>query len=290
MGAEEALFVTLMVLVNPGDEILIPDPGFPAYASIVRMAGGEPRTYSLCAENNFSLRCEDVKKNLSKKTKAIIINSPNNPTGSIYSSEELKMLARLCEEHQVLPISDEVYSEIYFEERPDSIARYLQDFVVINSLSKTFCMTGWRLGWCLAPKEMIKDILSIHQLSVMCAPAISQHAAIFALKGLAEKERLENKEELKRRRDIIVRCLDRYTDLKYFKPSGTFYIYVDISKKMSKYGNSLEIALGLLAKEKVVTIPGKAFGEGGEGYLRLTFAAPQEQIEEGVRRIGRFLS
>lgn len=290
VGAEEALFATLMVLVNPGDEILVPDPGYPAYASIVRMAGGKPRTYPLWPENNFALSSEDVKKNITGKTKAIIINSPNNLSGAVYSSQELKILARFCEGSQILPISDEVYREIYFGEKPDSIANYLPNFVVVNSLSKTFSMTGWRLGWCLAPRELIKHILSIHQLSVMCAPAISQHAAIFALKGFAEREKLENRKELAKRRNVAMRCLDKYTDLEYLKPSGTFYIFVDITKKMAKYGNSLEIALNLLSKEKVVTIPGVAFGEKGEGYLRLTFSAPPEQLEEGIQRIGHFLS
>jgi aspartate/methionine/tyrosine aminotransferase len=288
VGAEEALFGLLMVLVNPGDEILVPDPGYPAYPSIVKMAGGTPTAYSLYPEDNFALRSEEVKKNVTAKTKVIIINSPNNPTGAVYSREELKSLARLLDEKGVLVISDEVYRDIYYEDEPDSIARYVQSFVVINSVSKSFSMTGWRLGWCIAPPELAKLFASFHQLAVTCAPSISQHAAVFALKGLAEAEKRQNLEELRRRRELALRCLERYTDLRCLKPAGAFYIFVDISRKISRYGNSLEAAMNLLSKEKVVVIPGTAFGQRGEGYLRLSFAASAEHIDEGLRRIGRF--
>lgn len=288
VGAEEALFATLMVLVDSGDEILVPDPGFPAYPSIVKMAGGIPKTYSLYAENNFALKCEDVRKRISHRTKAIIINSPNNPSGAVYSREEMKSLARLLDERGILAISDEVYRDIYYEQEPDSIAHYVQNFVVISSVSKSFCMTGWRLGWCIATPELIKLIVNFHQLAVTCAPAISQHAAIFALKGLAEAEKRQNLEELRKRRELAMHCLGRYTDLRYIKPEGAFYIFLDISSKTPRYGNSLDACMALLSKEKVVTIPGKAFGQRGEGYLRLSFAPPPEHIEEGIRRIGRF--
>ncbi|MGB8952463.1 MAG: aminotransferase class I/II-fold pyridoxal phosphate-dependent enzyme [Candidatus Aminicenantales bacterium] len=290
VGAEEALFATLMVLVDSGDEVLIPDPGFPAYASIVRIAGGQPKTYPLYREYNFSLRAEDVERSLTAKTKAVIVNSPNNPSGAVYAGEELRRLARICEERRVLVISDEVYRNIFFEEEPDSVARYTRNFVVINSLSKSFSMTGWRLGWCIVPLELIKGIAGFHQLSVTCAPTISQHAAVFALKGFAEKERLENREKLRRRRELAMTALAANTDLSFARPAGTFYIYVDISKKMAKYGKSMEISLSLISKAKVVTIPGSAFGERGEGYFRISYAADPEQIEEGIRRIGRHLS
>ena len=288
VGAEEALFSALMVIINSGDEVLIPDPGFPAYESIIKIAGGISRKYLLYRENNFSLKHEDVKKIITKKTKVIILNSPNNPTGAIYTSEELMKLAELLEQRSIIAVSDEVYRDIYFEERPDSIANYIHDCVVINSLSKSFSMTGWRLGWCIAPLELIKPLVNFHQLAVTCAPTISQQAALFALKGFAGDEKLQNIEELKRRRTFAMSCVEKYTDLKYVKPSGTFYMLVDVLSKISKYGNSLEISLNLLSREKVVTIPGLAFGKGGEGYLRISFASSPEQIEEGIRRIGHF--
>lgn len=288
VGAEEALFSTLMVIINSGDEVLIPDPGCPAYQSIVKIAGGVPKNYPLYRENNFSLKYEDVKNNFTSKTKAIILNSPNNPTGAIYSSDELIKLAESLKQSNVIVISDEVYRDIYFEEWPDSIANYIHNCVVINSLSKSFSMTGWRLGWCIAPIELGKLLVNFHQMAVTCAPVISQQVALSALKGFAEKEKLNNVEELQRRRDLAMRCIEKYTDLKFIKPLGTFYIFVDVSSKMSTYGNSLEISLKLLSKEKVVTIPGLAFGKGGEGYLRISFAPSQEKIEEGIRKIGHF--
>jgi aspartate/methionine/tyrosine aminotransferase len=290
VGAEEALFGLLMVLVNPGDEILLPDPGYPAYPSIVRMAGGVPRVYSLSPEDNFALKCEEVEKNITPRTKAIIINSPNNPSGAIYSREELTSLARILDQRGVLAISDEVYRDIYYGTEPDSIAHHVQNYVVINSISKSFSMTGWRLGWCIAPPELTKLFASFHQLAVTCGPSISQHAAIFALKGLAEAEKRQNLEELRRRRELAMRCLEKCTSLRYSKPAGAFYIFVDISSHLSRFRNSLEACLHLLSKENVVTIPGTAFGQRGEGYLRLSFAALPEHIEEGIRRIGRFFS
>ena len=288
VGAEEAIFATLMVLVNPGDEVLVPDPGYPAYPLIVKMAGGVPKTYPLHPENHFDLKCEDIERRISEKTKAIIINSPNNPSGAIYSREEMMSLARLLKERKAMAISDEVYRDIYFEEEPDSIARHVKNFVVINSLSKSFSMTGWRLGWCIAPPALIKLIATFHQLAVACAPAISQRAAIFALKGNAEEERLQNREELRKRRELAISCLEKHTDLSYIKPAGAFYIFTNIANKIAKYGSSLDISMNLLSKEKVVTIPGIAFGQRGEGFLRISFSPPPEQIEEAIRRIGHF--
>lgn len=287
-GAEQALFSVLLVLINPGDEVLIPDPGFPAYESLSKIAGGVPKNYPLYAENHFSLRYEDIKKNISDKTKVIILNSPNNPTGAVYSNKELMKLAELLEQPGILAISDEVYRDIYFEEHPDSIAHYTPFCIVINSLSKSFSMTGWRLGWCIAPPNLINPLYSLNQLTIICAPTISQQVALLALKGFADEEKMKNIEELHRRRNLAMNCVEKYTDLKCIKPSGTFYMFLDISSKMPKYGNSLEVSLALLSKEKVVTIPGIAFGKRGEGYLRISFAAPQEKIKEGIRRIGRF--
>jgi len=285
-GAEEALFSAVMIIINSGDEVLIPNPGFPAYESIVKIAGGVPKDYPLHRENNFSVKYEDIESNITDKTKAIILNSPNNPTGAIYSSEELMKLAKLIEQRSIIAISDEVYREIYFEKRPDSIAHYSQNCVVIDSISKSFSMTGWRLGWCIAPLELSKAFTNFHQLAVTCAPTISQQAAIFALKGFAEEEKSRYIEELQKRRAFAMSCVEKYTDLKCVKPLGAFYLFVDIANKMSTHGNSLDISLNLLSKEKVVTIPGLAFGTGGEGYLRISFAPSPEEIEEGIKRIG----
>ncbi|MBS3819545.1 pyridoxal phosphate-dependent aminotransferase [bacterium] len=288
VGAEEALFSILMVTLDPGDEVLIPDPGFPAYESLVKIAGGTPRKYPLRRENNFSLTHEDIVKAVTPETKVVLINSPNNPTAAVYSQQELKKLAGFMEDQDVWVISDEVYRELYYEEKPASVAPYLSRCVVINSLSKTFSMTGWRLGWCIGPSDLIQLMVKFNQLAVICAPVVSQKAGIFALKGLADKEKEENLKELHRRRETALRCMDEWTDLDYITPRGTFYLFVDVRDRMEKYGGSLDMCLKLLSEEKLVTIPGVAFGRGGEGYLRLSFAAPPPSIEEGIRRLSRF--
>lgn len=288
VGSEEALFVALLVVVDPGDEVLVPDPGFPTYPSVTKIMGGTPIKYLLHTDNNFLLRTEEIEDLISEKTKAIILNSPNNPSGAVYSRVELEKLARILMEKNIVAISDEVYRDIYFDEWPDSLANHMSTCVVLNSLSKSHSMTGWRLGWCIFPPELSNPFIDAHQMVVMCAPMLSQRIALFALRGVADREKAQNIEELRRRRDLAMRCIDKYTNLKYIKPSGAFYILVDVSDKAAHYGTSLEISLSLLKKEKVVTIPGIAFGKGGEGFLRISFAATPEKIEEGIRRIGRY--
>ncbi len=292
VGAQEAILAVLMITVDRGDEVLVPDPGFPAYASLVRLAGGEPKAYPLQAENGFRLRAEDVLSALTPQTKAVVLNSPHNPTGAVAGESELRALADGLKDASVLTISDEVYREISFGAPPASIASvagFGGRCAVVDSFSKSFCMTGWRIGWCAVPAELAKPLASFHQLAVTCVPAISQRAAIHALKGAADEERRRNLDTLRARRDLAVRCLKEFADLEPLLPEGAFYMFVNVAAKRARPGGSLEFALDLLAKEKVVTIPGIAFGERGEGWLRLSFAAEPEAIEEGIRRIGRFL-
>ena len=292
VGAQEALLAVLMITVDRGDEVLVPDPGFPAYSSLVRLAGGEPKAYPLRAECGFRLRAEDVLSGLTARTKAVVLNSPHNPTGSVAGESELRVLADGLKEASVLTISDEVYREIAFGSPPASIAAvagFGGRCAVVDSFSKSYCMPGWRVGWCAVPAELAKPLASFHQLAVTCVPAVSQRAAIQALKGAAAEERRRNLDALRARRDLAVRCLNEYTDLEPLLPEGAFYIFAKVAAKQARPGGSLELALDLLAKEKVVTIPGIAFGERGEGWLRLSFAAEPEAIEEGIKRIGRFL-
>lgn len=288
VGAEEALLDTLMVLVEAGDEVLIPDPGYPAYPSLVRLAGGEAKTYPLLPEDGFGLRADTVLNLITEKTKAIIINSPNNPTGAVLPPRELEALARGLKSLPLTVISDEVYQDIVFEGPSASIAAWADPCVVVNSLSKSFSMPGWRIGWCVAPPDIAKAIRTFHQLAVMCAPSLSQYAAIHALRGFADEEKRMNVEKLRRRRDFAMACIDRYAGLPYVAPAGTFYLFLDISSRMAKAGNSLDVALKLLAEEKVVTIPGSAFGRLGERYLRLSFGPAEDLLEEGIKRIGRY--
>ena len=288
IGAEEALFALLMILVNSGDEVLVPDPGFPTYPIIVRMAGGTPVGYTLSPANRFALDVEEVSRRITPRTRLLVLNSPSNPTGAVCSEEELKALAALCGRHGLTVLSDEVYREIIYEGRAESMARYYERTIVVNSLSKMYSMTGWRLGWCVAPPELIRTVIIFNQLAISCPPTICQRAAILALQGCADREKAQNLEELRRRRDLAAQCLERYTNFKGEKPAGTFYLFTDISAKLSSSRTSLDAALELIDKEKVVAIPGVAFGRAAENFLRLSFAATPENIEEGIRRIGRF--
>jgi aspartate/methionine/tyrosine aminotransferase len=288
VGAEEALLDVLMVLVGAGDEVLIPDPGFPAYPSLVRLAGGEPITYPLLPEDDFAFRAERVTGLITGKTKAVIINSPNNPTGSVHSSKQLETLARGVQALPLTVISDEVYRDIVFGEPAVSLAALADRCVTINSLSKSHSMAGWRIGWCVAPPDIAKAVRTFHQLAVMCVPSLSQYAAIHALRGFADQELRANLEELRKRRDFAMACVDRYTGFPYVAPAGTFYLFVDVSSRLAKFANSLDAALKLLAEEKVVTIPGSAFGQIGERHLRISFAPEPDALEEGIRRMGRF--
>jgi aspartate aminotransferase len=288
IGAEEAIFALLMILVGPGDEVLVPDPGFPAYPTIVRMAGGTPVPYPLSPERAYSLDLSEVAGRVTAKTRIMIVNSPNNPTGAVHSEEEIQALAALCRRHDLTVLSDEVYREILFEGRAESLSHYYEGTVVIDSLSKTYSMTGWRLGWCVAPPELTRMVVTFNQLAISCPPAICQQAAILALQGIADEDKRRNVEELKRRRDLAVGALRRHTDLKFAVPRGAFYIYADISSKMAPGARSLDVAYDLIDKAKVVTIPGEAFGRSAPGFLRISFAAQEADIEEGIRRIGLF--
>jgi len=288
-GSEEALFLSLAVLVDPGDEVLVPDPGFPAYPKIVRLWGGVPVFYPLDRNDRFALRSRWVESLLTEKTKAVILNSPNNPTGAVYAGEETGRLAQVLAERGIVPISDEVYREIYYgETRPESIRTRLPEAIVVDSLSKSCAMTGWRLGWCVVPPQLAKPVVGIHQMAVTCASVPAQRAAILVFDGAADEERGKNLVELRRRRDAAVRCLKNDLGLPFAEPEGAFYIFVDVSSWREDRGTSLEIASALAARSKVITIPGIAFGAGGEGFLRLSFAGAPEDFAEGVRRIASF--
>jgi len=288
-GSEEALFLSLAVLVDPGDEVLVPNPGFPAYSSIVRLWGGVPVPYRLEAAEGFAMKSRGVEPLLTKKTKAVILNSPNNPTGAVYAGEELERLAGILAERGIVPISDEVYRDIFYgAARPASIRTWLPETIVVDSLSKSFAMTGWRLGWCVVPPQLSKPIVGVHQMAVTCASVPAQRAALLVFDGAADEERRENLAEMRRRRDLALLSLKADLGLPFAEPSGAFYIFVDISSRKADLGKSLDIASALASRAKVITIPGIAFGAGGEGFLRLSFAGAPEDFAEGVRRIASF--
>ncbi len=282
-GSQEALFVALMALVNPGDEVLCPDPGFVAYPTLVRMAGGTPIFYKLPAKYKFQLSVEDFKRKISGKTRAVIVNSPSNPAGSVLPPIDLACMAKLLSGSEIIAIADEIYQEIYFDRRPSSIEAFYPRTLHISGLSKSHAMTGWRLGWIYGDPGIVRHLTVLHQYATTCASTISQRAALaaFTEAGRAAAENL--RAELRARRDFFVEQID--TQLAEFKlnrmiPDGAFYLMLDVSP----FGKSFEVAERLL-NHKVITIPGAAFGEEAEGWLRLSFATDFETIREGVRRI-----
>jgi aspartate/methionine/tyrosine aminotransferase len=289
-GSQEALFVLLLTLLDPGDEVLLPDPGFPAYAAIARVAGGAAVSYPLRFDDGFHLDPADLLGRLSPRTRAIVLNTPNNPAGAVYGAASLAALAAGLEGSGIPVLADECYRALTYGPAPLSFLRYYPDAIAVGSLSKSHALTGWRLGWMIVPDRLVGRFAGVHQLAVTCAPVVSQRAAIFALQGGAEEECAANLAELARRRDLALAALRDCTGLPCHEPEGAFYLFARAERECARAGGSLALALRLLEEEKVVLTPGAAFGPGGEGYLRISFAAAPETITTGLERLGRFLA
>ncbi len=281
-GSQEAMYLALMTLVETGDEVLIPDPGFVAYPTITRMAGGTPTFYRLPADKDFSFDLDDFKAQLTSRTKVVVCTSPSNPTGRTLSRDELRTMARAIDDSgcEAVVISDEIYLDLYYGgERPGSISEYYPRTVVISGLSKSTCMTGWRLGWILGEESIIRACHLLHGYVTTCASTISQKAALIAWSDEAVAARRGIRETFHSRRDHLLASL-RDIGLRCITPDGAFYTMVDIAQ----YGSSMEVAEALL-EAGVVTIPGNAFGRESEGFLRASFCADLPVLTEGVRRI-----
>jgi aspartate aminotransferase len=281
-GSQEAMYLALMTLVEAGDEVLIPNPGFVAYPTITCMAGGSPAFYQLPASNDFSFDLDDFKQQLSSKTKVVVCTSPSNPTGRTLTSDELRALAQAVEasDSNAVIISDEIYRDLYYSgERPGSISEFYPRTVVISGLSKSTCMTGWRLGWILGDEAVIRAAHLLHGYVTTCASTISQKAALAAWSDEAVAARKQIRDIFHRRRDHLLALL-RNAGLRCVTPDGAFYTMVDIHA----YGSSLEVAETFLGAG-VVTVPGNAFGSEGEGFLRVSFCADLPVLTEGVERM-----
>jgi aspartate/methionine/tyrosine aminotransferase len=281
-GSQEALYLVLMTLVEEGDEVLIPDPGFVAYPTIVRMAGGVPKFYRLPAARSFSFDAEEFRRGLSPRTKAVVCISPSNPTGRVLVREELAALASALEGTGVYVISDEIYRELYFTpERPASVSEFYKErAVVIGGLSKSMSMTGWRLGWMCGDADVIRSALVLHGYTTTCASTVSQKAALAAWTEEAARARERHRQIFRERRDHLLNLLSTELRLRAVRPDGAFYAMVDVGS----YGDSVGVAERLL-EHGVITVPGAAFGAEGEGYLRVSFCADLPVISEGVRRM-----
>lgn len=285
-GSQEAMYLAVMTLVEAGDEVLIPNPGFVAYPTITRMAGGSPTYYQLPASSDFSFDLDDFKLQLNSKTKVVVCTSPSNPTGRTLTSEELRSMAQAVEQSgsDAFIISDEIYRDLYYTgERPGSISEFYPRTIVLSGLSKSTCMTGWRLGWILGDQEVIRAAHLLHGYVTTCASTISQKAALAAWSDEAAEARKKIRLTFHERRDHLLTLL-RGVGLRCVTPDGAFYTMVDISD----YGSSMAVAEAIL-EGGVVTVPGNAFGSRGEGFLRVSFCADLPVLTEGVKRVGTTL-
>src|SRR6266850_8178715 len=263
-GSQEAMYLALMTLVEAGDEVLIPNPGFVAYPTITRMAGGDPTFYQLPAARDFSFDLDDFKRQISSKTKVVVCTSPSNPTGRTLTSDELRGMAQAVEESGsgAFIISDEIYRDLHYTaERPGSISEFYPRTVLISGLSKSTCMTGWRLGWILGDEAVIRAAHLLHGYVTTCASTISQKAALVAWSDEGTQARAQHRATFRRRRDHLLALL-RSVGLRCITPDGAFYTMVDVSR----YGSSVEVAEAML-EAGVVTVPGSAFGRESEGFL-----------------------
>ena len=282
-GSQEAMYLALMTLLEAGDEVLIPNPGFVAYPTITRMAGGLPTFYRLPASRDFSFDLDDFKRQISSKTKVVVCTSPSNPTGRTLTSEEMNGMVQAVEESGsgAFIISDEIYRELYYTgERPVSISEFYPRTVLISGLSKSMSMTGWRLGWILGDEAVIRAAHLLHGYVTTCASTISQKAALAAWSNEATEARKETRDIFRGRRDHLLALIRGECGLRCVTPDGAFYTMVDVSD----YGSSVEVAEAML-ESGVVTVPGNAFGSEGEGFLRVSFCADLPVLAEGVKRM-----
>jgi len=284
-GSQEALYIALMSLVDVGDEVLIPDPGFVAYPTIVRMAGGQPVFYRMPAARDFAFDVDDFKQQLSPRTKVVVCISPSNPTGRTLSEDELSSMANALEGTGILVLSDEIYRELYYTEtKPASIADYYPQTIIISGLSKSLSMAGWRIGWLFAEDSAVRGALILHGYVTTCASTVSQKAALAAWTNEAEEARRAARLTFRERRDHLMKLLAEEAGLEAVRPDGAFYVMV----KTGGIASSMEVAEAALSKG-VITVPGSAFGGEGEGFLRLSFCANHAVLAEGVRRLSSAL-
>jgi aspartate/methionine/tyrosine aminotransferase len=284
-GSQEALYLALLTLVDDGDEVLLPNPGFVAYPTIVRMAGGTSRFYRMPREHGFAFDADEFRRALTPRTKVVVCISPSNPTGRTLTNENLAAISDALRDHDSYLISDEIYRDLYYTpERPGSLSSFHERTIVISGLSKSMSMTGWRLGWVCGAEELIKAMLVLHGYVTTCASTVSQKASLAAWSNEAEEARAGFREKFRARRDHLLGLIDSELGLKAVTPEGAFYTMLDVNQ----FGSSMTVAEALL-EEKVITVPGAAFGSEGEGFLRVSFCAELEMLEEGVRRIKKAL-
>ncbi|MCD8164248.1 MAG: aminotransferase class I/II-fold pyridoxal phosphate-dependent enzyme [Synergistaceae bacterium] len=287
VGGSEAIDIALRAILNPGDEVIYPEPCFVSYEPCVLLSDGVPVPIELTAETEFRLQPEQLEAAITPKTKALLISYPNNPTGAIMEREDLEKLVPIIVKHDLLVISDEIYSELSYRDRHVSIASLpgmLERTIVINGFSKSYAMTGWRLGFACGPAGIIEYMLKVHQFVIMSAPTMSQYAAISALKN-GDNDICTMVESYNQRRRFLMEAF-REMRLPCFEPFGAFYVFPDISE----FGmDSEEFCTKLLESENVAVVPGSAFGACGDKYVRISYAYSIEELKEAMARIARFI-
>ena len=288
VGGSEAIDIALRAMLDPGDEVLIPQPSYVSYEPCTILADGVPVIIELKEENEFRLTKQEVLDAITDKTKVLILPFPNNPTGSVLRRSDLEDIAQVCIEHDIYVLSDEIYSELTYGDAEHvtiaSLPGMKERTILINGFSKAFAMTGWRLGYACGPQVIIKQMLKIHQFAIMCAPTTSQYVAVEALKN-GDEDVAMMRESYDQRRKFLIKTF-RDMGLECFEPFGAFYIFPSIK---SLGMTSDEFANQLLKEEKVAVVPGNAFGDSGEGFLRISYAYSLEELKEATDRIARFV-
>ena len=289
VGGSEAIDLAFRALLRPGDEVVVHEPCFVCYAPLVRLAGGEPVIVETKAEDEFRLTAAELEKAITPKTKAVVLSFPNNPTGAVMEREHLEAIAELLRDKNIYVVSDEIYAEMNYTGRRHVSIASLPDMrertLVVSGFSKAFAMTGWRLGYIMAPADVMDVMKKIHQYALMCSPTASQYGAVEALRG-CEADMMSMVREYYRRRRLILKGL-RDLGLPCFEARGAFYVFPDIRR----FGMSSEdFCSDLLMKERVAMVPGTAFGDCGEGFVRVSYAYSIKNITEALRRLERYIS
>lgn len=289
IGASEAIDLVSRVMLDDGDEVIVPEPIYVAYQPCVSLAGGVPRVINLQEKNQFKLTPEELESAITSKTKVVLLCYPNNPTGAIMEKDDLEKIAQVIIKHDLFVVSDEIYSELtYSKKRHVSIASLpgmKERTIVLNGFSKAFAMTGWRLGYALGPSEIIEEMIKVHQFTVVAPATFAQYAAVDAIND-SDKDVQQMRNSYNQRRRYL---MDRFSamNIECFEPKGAFYTFINVKK----YGmTSDEFCEKLLYSEKLALVPGSAFGESGEGFVRISYAYSIEQLKEGMNRLEKFIA
>ena len=280
-GSQEAMTAAFLCIVDAGDEVLLPNPGFPAYDACVRISQGEPVYYRMPADEDFKFDISNFKSQITEKTKAAVVISPSNPTGKILTENDLKQIAEALRGTGIWLISDEIYSDLYFAERPRSASEFYDKTVIVSGLSKSLSMTGWRLGWAASSDaEIMQAIQILHGFLTVCTSTITQKSALLGWTDEAEAAKEEFRGIYKRRGEFLVDLFEKEMNLRATSPEGAFYTMLDVRE----LGDDIEVAEKCL-QNRVITVPGVAFGDEAKGFLRISFCNTEDKMSEGVRRM-----